>query len=159
MACWARVLRRRGGLSHSRPRFSCPLPPAVKRRHRTQALRRQVTDSRGNRWDVWDVDPKDLDRAAYDRRSTERNQKGPRTGSAVSWTPVDIATLHPELRDGWLCFQFMAERRRFAPVPPRWIELPESVLRVMLDVATPVTRSASPAEDPGETRAPEKAPG
>ena len=121
-------------------------------------MRRQVTDSRGNRWDVWEVDPKDLDRAAYDRRSTERNQEGPRTGAALPWTPVDIATLHPELRDGWLCFQLMAERRRFAPIPPRWVELPENVLRVMLDVATPVTRSASPAVDSAETRSPNKAP-
>ncbi|MGH7622489.1 MAG: hypothetical protein ACREMU_09140, partial [Gemmatimonadaceae bacterium] len=111
-------------------------------------MKRQVTDSRGNRWDVWEVDPKDLERVAYDRRSTERDHDGPRdapAAPAAARTPVDIATLHPELRDGWLCFQSGGERRRFAPVPPRWIELPESVLRVMLDVATRVAATASRA--------------
>ncbi|HWH50866.1 MAG TPA: hypothetical protein VN651_04945 [Gemmatimonadaceae bacterium] len=113
-------------------------------------MKRQITDSHGNRWDVWEVNPKDLDRAAYDRRSTERNRNGLPGGTSASWTPVDITALHPELRDGWLCFQLGVERRRFAPAPPRWLELPDNVLRVMLDVATPVTRTASPAPESGE---------
>jgi hypothetical protein len=113
-------------------------------------LKRQVTDSHGNRWDVWEVNPKDLDRDAYDRRSTGRNQDGTAAGIFAAWTPVDVTALHPELRDGWLCFQLGVERRRFAPTPTRWLELPENVLRVMLDVATPVTRTASPAADSGE---------
>jgi hypothetical protein len=119
-------------------------------------LKRQVTDSRGNQWDVWEVDPKDLARVAYDRRSTERSQDAPRAGPAARWTPVDIATLHPELRDGWLCFQFGTERRRFAPIPPHWVELPENVLRVMLDVAAPVTRTANRPAEASETSTPIK---
>jgi hypothetical protein len=134
-----------------------PTPPGVRRRHRPESLKRQVTDSRGNRWDVWEVDPKDLDRVAYDRRSTGRNQDAPRAGPIAPWTPVDVATLHPELRDGWLCFQLDTERRRFAPIPPHWLELPENVLRVMLDVATPVTRSPNRPVDSGETTTPNKA--
>jgi len=42
------------------------------------------------------------------------------------------------LQNGWLCFQAGFERRRFAPIPPDWSELPDGVLRVMLEIANPV---------------------
>jgi hypothetical protein len=48
----------------------------------------------------------------------------------------------PLLEDGWLCFQAGAARRRFAPIPPAWFELPDAVLRVMVDIASPVTVTA-----------------
>jgi hypothetical protein len=95
---------------------------------------RQFRDSRGAYWDVWDVHPNDAlaPRAGYDRRGFER---GDRAGEeASSREPL----IDPLLEDGWLCFQSGAERRRFAPIPPRWSELPDAVLRVMVDIASPV---------------------
>lgn len=98
-------------------------------------MKRSIVDSRGMHWEIWEVNPTDLGRFIYDRRALERtNGDNP---------APDILPVHPELRDGWLCFQSPVERRRFAPIPPGWRELPDSVLRVMVDVATPVTRVIS----------------
>jgi hypothetical protein len=102
-------------------------------------VKRQFFDAKGVSWDVWDVSPHDLSRFDYDRRTSSRARgDAPR---AVA------ASVYPELREGWLCFQSLHEKRRFAPIPSDWYELPDAVLRVMLDVATPaaaVARSASP---------------
>jgi len=54
--------------------------------------------------------------------------------------------LDPALERGWLCFQAGEERRRFAPIPPGWDELPDGVLRVMLDIANRVSVGATPAD-------------
>jgi hypothetical protein len=95
---------------------------------------RQFRDSSSVVWDVWEVFPGDVPtRVVYDRRS----------GSRVA-TPLD-PDLDPELEEGWLCFQSGAERRRFAPIPPKWVELPDAVLRVMLDIAFPVKAVARPS--------------
>lgn len=113
--------------------------PAVTR---PASVRRQFFDAKGASWDVWDVSPHDLSRFDYDRRSSSRVR-----GDAPR--PVD-ASVYPELREGWLCFQSATEKRRFAPIPSDWYELPDAVLRVMLDVATPapaVTRNAWPSRD------------
>jgi hypothetical protein len=106
-------------------------------------LNRQIIDNTGTRWDVWEVDPKDLERHSYDRRSMGRDSTTPASAAPVAWTPANVEALHPDLRSGWLCFQSNLGRRRFAPIPARWQELPENVLRVMLDVATPVARAGS----------------
>lgn len=114
------------GLSIAPPVLFPPRPPAVKR---------QFFDANGVSWDVWDVSPQDLSRVDYDRRTTARNQGDvPRVLSA---------SVYPELREGWLCFQSPLEKRRFAPIPPDWHDLPDGVLRVMLEVATP-----APAAEP-----------
>lgn len=95
--------------------------------------KRQIQDANGSTWDVWDVIPNDvLGGTAYDRRRGDRAEATPeRPGLA----------LQPELEAGWLCFQTGSERRRFAPIPFGWFELPDSVLRVMLDTASPVHSS------------------
>jgi len=104
-----------------------------------RSVKRQIFDANGVSWDVWDVSPHDLSRFDYDRRTSSRVR-----GDA----PRAVASsVYPELREGWLCFQSLSEKRRFAPIPGDWYELPDAVLRVMLEVATPapaVTRSASP---------------
>jgi hypothetical protein len=122
----AHMLRRRVGFIGRFPHPVFPRPPAVKR---------QFFDANGVSWDVWDVSPQDLSRVDYDRRATARTQGDvPRAFSA---------SVYPELREGWLCFQSALEKRRFAPIPPEWHELPDGVLRVMLEVATP-----APAAEP-----------
>ncbi|HEY7194782.1 MAG TPA: hypothetical protein VH439_13665 [Gemmatimonadales bacterium] len=90
--------------------------------------KRQFHDATGTSWDVWDVRPSDASRSAYDR--------GAGRESSAPETPA--LSLDPVLENGWLCFQAGTERRRFAPIPPNWWELPDGVLRVMLEIANPV---------------------
>jgi hypothetical protein len=85
---------------------------------------RHFADSHGLEWDVWDVHPRDIP----SRPMTDVNGRS------------DTAVAH-NLTDGWLCFQAGRERRRFAPIPWHWDELPDGVLRVMLDVSDTVTRA------------------
>lgn len=44
-----------------------------------------------------------------------------------------------EFRSGWLTFDNGTERRRLAPVPPGWAELPPSRLELLLRVAHATT--------------------
>ena len=92
--------------------------------------KRQIRDEHGALWDVWDVIPREvLGNGTYDRRSSGRGQPD---------REERPPSLQPELEHGWLCFQHNTERRRFAPIPPGWGDLPDGVLRVMLDIASPV---------------------
>ena len=98
---------------------------------------RQFRDASGAQWDVWDVHPQDaLQRTSYDRRNLERAGR-----PEVSPASERSAVVDPLLEDGWLCFQSGPVRRRFAPIPPAWAELPDAVLRVMVDIASPVSVS------------------
>ena len=98
-------------------------------------MKRQFFDANGVSWDVWDVSPHDLSRVDYDRRSASRpHEDAPR---------LPTVSVYPELREGWLCFQSVTEKRRFAPIPPDWYDLPDGVLRVMLEVATPAPATGS----------------
>jgi hypothetical protein len=106
--------------------------------------KRQFHDATGASWDVWDVRPSDAARSAYDRRGGGRESSSPET-------PLSTPSLDPLLENGWLCFQAGHDRRRFAPIPPGWWELPDGVLRVMLEIANPVVRTSGPTEArPGE---------
>ena len=96
--------------------------------------KRQFYDASGASWDVWDVRPSDAAPSAYDRRV------GPRESSS-SEAPPSTLPLDPLLENGWLCFMTGVERRRFAPIPSAWWELPDGVLRVMLEIANPVRTS------------------
>jgi hypothetical protein len=87
---------------------------------------REFPDAHGATWEVWDVKPEHLGR-------TRRNPDDPE----ATPTPVSV-----ELMSGWLCFQSGSDRRRFYPIPPQWHDLPDGVLRVILDVADPVRAGA-----------------
>jgi hypothetical protein len=111
-----------------------PIPPTLP----LTVAKRQFTDEHGVVWVVWDVHPDDLGRMVYDRRTRQRAESPVR---ASADGPDDVASsgrsVDPELQRGWLCFQAGTEKRRFTPIPPQWEELPDSVLRVMLEVAPP----------------------
>lgn len=108
--------------------------------------RRRFITADGAWWDVWDVHPDDIvQRFAYDRRTGARANA--RATAEHTTRPLD-----PQLASGWLCFQRGDERRRFAPIPPRWDELPEAVLQVMLEVATAVSGEAGAAPRPSSPR-------
>ena len=81
--------------------------------------RRRFTDVRGVKWEVWDVRVSDIP-----------------TDHGVDPADVEHSRVALELANGWLCFQAGEDdRRRFAPIPPAWDELPDGVLRVMLEVS------------------------
>jgi hypothetical protein len=101
--------------------------------------KRQFRDADGKYWDVWDVFPTDLvGRSSYDRRASGRGDRD----TAARFGPM----LDPALEAGWLCFQCGLTRRRFAPIPPAWAELPDGVLRVMLEIAIAVKAQAEPSK-------------
>ena|SRR5947209_6768847 len=104
--------------------------------------RRRIQDERGVTWDIWDVLPREALGLAYDRRSGDRLR---------SQTPESNLALQPELEQGWLCFQASSERRRLAPIPADWFELSDGVLRVLVEIAKPVTRiDARPSPSPAD---------
>jgi hypothetical protein len=97
---------------------------------------RQFTDPHGVTWEVWDVQPEHL-------------------GSAPGQDPPDKhkTPMSAELVAGWLCFQHDTDRRRFYPIPPHWQELPDSVLRVILEVSDAV-KASDPLPPPPTTSDP-----
>lgn len=72
---------------------------------------------RAAEWNVWDVRP----------------TLSKRTSSAIG-----IATA---LAAGWLVFEHMGEKRRLAPIPEGWEDLPEDELRAYLDRAEVVRQA------------------
>lgn len=95
---------------------------------------RQFTDSAGQTWDVWDVHPTTASRALaqlYPHQSPEAESP--------------CHPVAPGLADGWLCFGLGAERRRLAPVPARWEELPPPELERLRDCAARVGRPGARA--------------
>jgi hypothetical protein len=77
---------------------------------------RKIVDSTQQAWDVWEVVPSSV------REITEE------PGSTASRKIVVPA----ELQDGWLAFQSEKERRRIAPVPRDWAEMPDEALLDLL---------------------------
>jgi hypothetical protein len=115
--------------------FSFPAGPStLPAELQLPVAKRQFTDERGVEWLVWDVHPGDVGRMIYDRRAAQRDESA---GEAVP----SARLVQPELQQGWLCFLAETEKRRFTPIPPDWDQLPDSVLRVMLEVASPAPQS------------------
>ena len=74
---------------------------------------REFTDSEGNEWRVWDVNP-----LIHDRRT----QSGKRPGFI-------------RVPESWLCFQSGDDRRRLTPVPAGWIDMDDAQLESLCDRA------------------------
>jgi hypothetical protein len=106
---------------------------------------RQFEDGEGEAWDVWLVRPESSERRKMPRRkSSVRVYAGferrvvPDRRQREGWIP--IANVPADFQNGWLCFESESgEKRRLAPIPPRWEQRPDSELRVMLAGAVPVT--------------------
>lgn len=106
----------------------------------------------GDEWRVWKVIPtrtledvREFDRRgqdvlAYDgpeRRGDDRRQSVP--------------FVSPALAGGWLCFESGQGKRRLAPPPVLWEELPEDALLALwqaADVVPPRTRTLSEITQP-----------
>lgn len=87
---------------------------------------RSFADSRGTTWDVWEV-------TSYAVRDLE----SPAEEAAGNLVAVPGA--------GWLCFQCAGEKRRLAPIPRLWAELPPHALAELLLRAEPVRRRRRPS--------------
>lgn len=81
---------------------------------------RNFRDKKGVEWLVWDVYP--------DPRSAQARESDPGVFP------------HPELADGWLCFESRTEKRRIAPVPADWHEWPAERLESLCDGAGYISR-------------------
>jgi hypothetical protein len=77
---------------------------------------RKIVDSTQQAWDVWEVVP------SLVREITDEPDAAPRRKIVVP----------AELQGGWLAFQSEKERRRIAPVPRDWAELPDDALLDLL---------------------------
>jgi hypothetical protein len=99
---------------------------------------RTFRDDAARLWNAWDVVPSWGERRAAerrvepgappaalaDRRRVERRKRG---GIRIS--------LPPRLSRGWIAFECGDERRRVAPIPSGWDQLPESALVELWDSA------------------------
>ncbi len=103
---------------------------------------RTVRDSDGTEWQIWEVKPVWTERRAADRRSAdspalplgeERRANTDRRGAFDPSRP----RISPGLEQGWLAFASPEERRRIAPAPAGWEEMPdEALIRLCRSAAT-----------------------
>jgi hypothetical protein len=93
---------------------------------------RTFFDDLARLWNAWDVIP-----AWGERRTTERRAQAPQSGvRAIERRRRERRRSHglrialpPRLAHGWIAFEHLDERRRVAPIPAGWSDLPESGLR------------------------------
>ncbi len=83
-------------------------------------------------WNAWDVIPAWGERRVSERRNRtegppahagERRHRERRTAHGIR------IALTPRLAKGWLAFESESSRRRLAPIPHEWHELPDDDLR------------------------------
>ena len=103
---------------------------------------RTFLDDNGRYWQVWESHPHVFERRKSERRQAndswsgaERRQGDRRFGTRTRSTLVD-----PRLATGWLTFESFTEKRRLAPVPPHWDELPVHDLIALWERANRVSR-------------------
>jgi hypothetical protein len=96
---------------------------------------RTFLDDLARLWNAWDVIP-----AWGERRTAERRQRAAadrsrlvdrRAGDRRHVRGGVRIALPPRLIHGWVAFECGEERRRVAPIPEGWDELPELELRTL----------------------------
>jgi len=104
---------------------------------------RQFQDASGAEWTVYDVNPRQDERRAHDRRDkpTEPEVSADRRGDDRRTTVGAIRS--GRLTRGWLCFESQGERRRLQPVPENWHQLSDADLASLLEQARVAPRRAS----------------
>lgn len=105
---------------------------------------REVIDSQGRLWEVWEVRPTEIERrqpTTNDRRSVPRDFSDRRGSFQLR--------LLGGMREGWLTFQCGAERRRLAPIPQGWTTLSDETLLALAMKAATVARAGLPSRVTG----------
>lgn len=109
---------------------------------------RQFVDLEGSTWDVWEVRPA----AAEAALRKVRAQRDP--NATTDWSTGRVVSA--ALASGWLCFESGARKRRLAPIPNDWLDVPAHALAELCGIATPVTRARR--ESPPDARQPQDRP-
>jgi hypothetical protein len=95
---------------------------------------RQITDEQQCVWDVWEVVPTLVEKAA------QSDRREPRT----SGRHAALGLIVPEeLKNGWLAFQCEERRKRVSPIPADWREMSDMELLNLLLRAPAVARVKS----------------
>jgi hypothetical protein len=96
---------------------------------------REFTDTRGVRWQVWDVIPQTVERRV-------------RIASETPWPGLERrvreeprAMLAKGHEGGWLAFECAAERRRLRPIPRGWDTVSDAELERLCGEAASVSRA------------------
>lgn len=94
-------------------------------------------------WQVWNVLPGRRDderRKGYDRRSPDPviRYTGPERRTTNDRRQPAAPFLSPHLQSGWLAFECPSEKRRLAPIPQQWEDLPDNELERLCGQARPV---------------------
>ena len=87
---------------------------------------REFRDRAGLRWRAWDVHP-----GAERPGIPSVHPHGPEAEPEALFSD----RVRRQFAEGWLAFETAGERRRLAPIPPGWEELPEDKLRELCERA------------------------
>jgi len=94
---------------------------------------REFTDSVGRQWQVWKVVPERIERRLADEADDPPVERRRRDEFRVP--------LGERWIGGWLCFETAGEKRRLAPFPLHWDELPVEELEALCSRAAPARRT------------------
>lgn len=113
---------------------------------------RKFVDEKGIWWQVWEVLPDDAEHRLRERRQVHTPPKGRDNRGLVDRRRRASfrSTVPPELANGWLAFQSLAQKRRYWPIPAGWQALPDSELRVLCREAHEVVSRVPNHFDTGE---------
>ncbi len=101
---------------------------------------RSFVDGVGTSWKVWDVQPTWAERRAVDRRRALAAASEERRAGTERRVRAELRVrLSPGLEHGWLAFESAAQKRRLAPIPTDWSQMPTGALAALCGraLATP----------------------
>jgi hypothetical protein len=102
----------------------------------------------GDEWRVWKVIPTRTleDVREWDRRGQDvLAYDGPERREEERRGANSVPFVSPALAKGWLCFESEHGKRRLAPPPVRWEDIPESELAELWEQADIVPQRGHPA--------------
>lgn len=88
---------------------------------------RRFRDTLLRQWEVWAVQPSKVERRAADVPVAHDRRR----------SPEFRVTLGEAMASGWLCFETKGEKRRLAPIPDGWEDVPEPDLLSLCERADP----------------------
>src|SRR4051812_25164456 len=94
---------------------------------------RTLRDAMGRSWTVWDVNPQMVDRRRSSAKTAPTAERRRRREAR--------APLSNGFERGWLTFETVGEKRRLAPIPEGWADLPDEELLALLSEATVTANS------------------
>jgi hypothetical protein len=114
---------------------------------------RELTDSSGNDWLIFDVTPRSLEERRQHNRRTSVELAGDEERREDD-RRVTVGSHPPRLTKGWLCFerQTTRERRRLQPIPDRWHTLPDHELEQLLNRARPAPQRVTANKNAAQGR-------